>query len=92
MANTAETTRVAPKFDPNVAPNALRNVVDRVCHIRLVALTSVIPAYRRGTPPSPERPGPFVFAAVHLYWAAGRRGELGATAADADDAFSSMWF
>jgi len=33
-----------------------------------------------------------VFAAVHVYWASGGRGGLGATAAEADEAFSTTWF
>ena len=33
-----------------------------------------------------------VFAAVHVYWAFGGRGGLGATAAEADEAFSTTWF
>jgi len=33
-----------------------------------------------------------VFAAVHVYWASGGRGGLGAAAAEADEAFSTTWF
>lgn len=32
------------------------------------------------------------FGALHVYWASGGRGGLGATAADADEAFSTTWF
>ncbi len=33
-----------------------------------------------------------VFGAVHVYWAAGGRGGLGAEAAEADKPFSTAWF